>query len=265
MAKTLTNTILSAVLALLACAISALGVAPDACAREAYEKQAVPTIEKYVSIDEGDYAKAAWAVIGDTPLYRLEIALPSRADAFSPYPMTVHDTLPPGIELDADTPLQAQMRGDTGQIDDISTTYDADTRMLAVYIPDAYPLMDDEHEKTLVLSYAATVLDDAQTGKANPNTNIAYLEYPADDGSKARQQSVHVIADVYVPSAEERPVVSDGGSLFDKTGNLLGFSPLILALCALCAVLVAIKIRMRLRFARPGHSKQLNGERSGHA
>ena len=237
----------------LACML-ALGIAllPGfARAQDVYTKQEPPTIEKTVSVNGDIFTKMAWAGVGDTPRYRLAVTLPAALREYATYPLIVQDEFPPGMELDTSAPITVRRPATGEALAEPTAYYDGVTRRLTVSIPDVRTIAPDiAGAETLVISYTAKVLGNASTGEGNPNTNAAWLEYPADPAQSEIAQSVKSIADIYIPAQSGLQKPHGSGSPFDQTGDVLGRLPWIAALALLIASVCGLAIHGRPRGLR---------------
>lgn len=151
------------------------------------EKSTPVTFNKQVK--EGDtWGEAADSEKGEAVDYRLVGTLPSNYDAFDTYKYEFSDTLPDGLDLDANS-VQVKLYGSQADIGDdskegtdikTSGTVTAQQHKLVVSFKDLKKVADVNKDSVIVVSYTASLNGSAKIGTAEGNVNGATLTYSND-------------------------------------------------------------------------------------
>lgn len=157
-------------------------------------KASQPTFSKTVNKSEnGTYAKAISAQVGDEVWFKLEAKLPSSFNFYNAYHLHFEDTLPVGLEIvqnsgkmylrHANTQETPLSRDDTNVVSvehDEDGTVTIDFKDLKKTLSEANIAISEND--TLIVKYKAKVTKDAVLGKGSSsgNSNTAYMKYSND-------------------------------------------------------------------------------------
>ena len=189
---------------------------PSAKSVDLNMKSEYPTVTKEASDTEGGtYGENTTARIGDTVYFQLTSKVPDTS-AYTDYTFKFNDTLSAGLTFDASSVV---VKVDDAPLDstDYTVTPTEDTAGTTVTIDLSDSIKEQTAGADIVVTYAATLNENAAIGGPDANGNSAQVEYSNDPDTEETGTSVPDITKTYTYAIQVHKYATG-----DDTGHLAG-------------------------------------------
>lgn len=189
---------------------------PSAKSVDLNMKSEYPTVTKEASdTDNGTYGEHTTAQIGDTVYFKLTSEVPDTS-AYTDYTFKFNDTLSAGLTFDASSVV---VKVDDAPLDstDYTVTPTEDTAGTTVTIDLSDSIKEQTAGADIVVTYEATLNENAAIGGPAANGNSAEVEYSNNPGTNETGTSVPDITKTYTYDIQVHKYATG-----DDTGYLAG-------------------------------------------
>lgn len=190
---------------------------PSAMSVNLTMKSEYPTVTKEASDrDNGTYGENTTVQIGDKVYFQLTSKVPDMS-AYTDYTFKFKDTLSQGLTFDADSVVVKVGGEDLNSGNDYTVTPTEDTAGANVTIDLSNSIKTKTAGAEIVVTYAATLNENAAIGGPDANGNSAQVEYSNDPDTEETGTSVPDITKTYTYAIQVHKYATG-----DDTGHLAG-------------------------------------------